>query len=214
MKILKTFFADLTHPEARSVVRETLGSYSFWGLIGLGFGWAYCYGRSLGMDLNTTFFLSVLLNGTFFSLLAAIAVGDLKRFIVPDIFVYPLFILGLIFTPFLTAALLTSFILGAGFALVRWLSSKLAQEEAMGLGDIKLVIALGPWVGLLGIVPLLLVTSFVALLTLLIRILLRKERKPLPFAPFLVFGGWVAYAYGPMIVAYLLIFRQYIVGAL
>lgn len=214
MKFFKTILSDLTHPEARTAVSKALQSYSFWALFGLGYGWAYCYGRSLGADLNTLFFLSTFINGTFFALLAAIAVTDLRHFIVPDLLVYPLFIFGLLVAPFLKSALLASLILGAGFALVRWFSSKLAQQEAMGLGDIKLVIALGPWVGLLGIVPMLLATSLVALITLLIRILFCKERAPLPFAPFLVFGGWVAYAYGPMIVAYLLMFRQYLVGQL
>ena len=212
MKLFKTIIEDLTHPEVCQALRETLRSYSFWGLFGIGYGWAYCYARSLGAELNPLLFLSVLINGSFFALLAAIAVTDLKRFIVPDLLVYPLFIFGLIVAPHFKAALIASFILGAGFALVRWFSSKLAKQEAMGLGDVKLVIALGPWVGLLGIVPMLLITSLIALIVVLGRVLLCKERSALPFAPFLVFGAWAAYGYGPMVVAYLFIFRQSLVG--
>ena len=205
-----TYFKNsLWHPEIKNALHEATKGYAFWGLLGLGFGWSYCYGQAVGHGVS----LQMFLNWVFFMLLATLTLTDLKKFLIPDVLLIPLFALGIIFTNFLTADLLSTFILGAGFALVRLLGSKLAGQEAMGWGDVKLVAALGPWVGLIGIVPFLLVVSLTALLTVIIRFCLKK-RGPMPFGPFLAFGGWVAYAYGPMIAAYLIMFRQYLVEAL
>ena len=209
MKMLKTFYEDLTHPEVYVALKDTWQSLAFWGLVGVGFGWAYCYGQSLGHGIGFAMFL----NWVFFMLLSAIAVTDLKHFIIPDILVVLLFILGITTTPSLSLALTGSLILGLSFWFVRSLGTKMAGQEAMGLGDVKLVIALGPWIHVLGIVPFLLVASLSALLVVAGRTLLcKKQKEALPFAPFLVLGAWASYAYGYMFFMYLMYFRQIVLG--
>lgn len=72
-------------------------------------------------------------------------------------------------------------------------------ELAMGYGDVKLLGALGAWVGVWGALLALILGAFLgALVGLLL------GRRLLPFGPFLALGGVVAYFFGPELIgAYL-----------
>lgn len=203
-----TYFKNLFHPEIRTAISEGLYSYAFWGLLGLGFGLSYCHSNAVwGAGFTSYMFIS----WGFFLTLSLIAVIDIQKRLVPDVLVLPLFFAGLWAAPSIPFALLGVGLLGGGFWLIRWFSSWLLKQEAMGLGDVKLAAALGAWVGVGGIVPLLLVASFSALLVLIgHRLLVKKPQGQTPFAPYLALGGWVAFSHGYCIVKILFALRQII----
>jgi len=202
------YLKDIFHPEIRTALKQGLYSYTFWGLLGLGFGLSYCNSNAAFGDGFTLYMLT---SWFFFSILSLIAVIDTQKLIVPDVLVFPLLVLGVFIAPSVTSALWGVFFLGGGFWLIRWGSSLFLKQEAMGLGDVKLAAASGAWVGIWGIVPLLLVASFSALFMLVMRRLLGKTHTPqpqTPFAPYLALGAWVAFTHGYGILKTLFTLRQ------
>lgn len=91
---------------------------------------------------------------TAFGLLVTLTVIDLREFLLPDRYVFPFGFLGLLFhgaTGFTLLSVsdsLTGAALGGLTLLViRWLGSRYYKQEAMGLGDVKLMTAAGFWLG-------------------------------------------------------------------
>jgi leader peptidase (prepilin peptidase) / N-methyltransferase len=147
--------------------------------------------------------------------LIALAFIDLDHQLLPDSLTLPLLWLGLL-------ASLTgwssprgnlpvdpvSAIAGAATGYVSlWLVYHgfrlLTGKEGMGYGDFKLLAALGAWLGLQMLLPIVLLSALVgALLGVSLIILRRHERgTAIPFGPFLSAAGWLAMMWGPQIVA-------------
>lgn len=210
MNIFKTIKEDLTDTDALSAVKQAWKSYAFWLLAGALAGWVYCQ----SMVMPDPGYLDMLVLWLFSTLLAAIALADFKTFIVPDILVYPLALLALLYLPQNPVVMgFGAVILGLMFLLVKLLGEKAMGKAALGWGDVKLVTALGLWVGVMGIVPFLLTASLSAVVVVF-GLRIRSKANPLiPFAPFLAFGGWVAYSYGYYINTWLIEFRQQLLGS-
>ena len=81
------------------------------------------------------------------------------------------------------------------FALI-WL---LSGGRAMGLGDAKLAFGIGWFLGLAGSVTALILSFWIALLPSVALLLLRRKhftmKSEIPFAPFMVMGTFVTYAW-------------------
>ncbi len=211
MKIIRIAISDLKEPEALAAALLALRSYAFWALTGLAFGWAYCHSQHIVFGSTQT----IIFSGLFATLLAAIAVADFKTMIVPDVLVYPLFLLALFASPDSGLSMAVGAIfLGGGFWLLHAITAKINGHAGLGFGDVKLVAALGLWVGADGIVALMLSASGIALLGLFIAKLIRGKNRNtmIPFAPYLAFGGWVAYGYSDIINQALINTRYYIMG--
>ena len=209
MNIFKTIKEDLTEPDALHALKLVWKSYSFWLLAGAFAGWVYC---ACAPAVTQTLSGAVIL-WLFSTLLAAIAIADAKTYVVPDALLYPLAILALVTMPqniFFMG--LGALLLGAMFLLVKVGVEKVLKQQALGWGDIKLVTVLGLWLGVTGIVPFLLLSSLVAVLVVLVMRLLKRGEIYVPFAPFLVFGGWLAYPYGDIINAWLIALRMTLLG--
>lgn len=158
-----------------------------------GFGW-----QGFGAILFTCF-------------LIALSGIDLRTQLLPDQLTLPLLWLGLI------AAVENLYIgqkaalLGvmAGYAslwVVWWLFKQLTGKEGMGHGDFKLLAALGAWVGLNGILPIILLSSLVGALvgSAWLAMKGRDRATPIPFGPYLAIAGWIVFFWGRDIVdAYL-----------
>lgn len=143
------------------------------------------------------------------------ALTDLKRFIVPDVLVLDITLLALIFPPIsYHYSFVGALWLGGGFWLLRVCASKILKQEALGIGDVKLAFALGLWIGPWGILPLLLVSSFSALGVVAIRKACKSSSREIPFAPFLAFGAWVAYAYSVEVFQFLFFIRNQLLEVL
>ena len=135
---------------------------------------------------------------------------DLKHYIIPNELTFPLMLIGFVksFDPNLNINLfpnyLNSLIGGILGYLVIWLIilfyKKIKNKEGMGLGDAKLLSAIGFWFGWVSI-PFIIFLSSVIALIIVTPSLINKSKEmssQIPFGPYLVIGC----------VLYLLLFKQ------
>lgn len=146
-----------------------------------------------------------LYNSLFFILLAfsiwcawKISVADWRRRIIPDVYLFPLLLSGLVITVFFTwpGTIAESIIAAtAGYALafiVGFLFDKFnhkndKKDSPIGLGDIKLIAVGGIWLGTTGLATALIISCIAGI----IWGKLNKQRF-IPFAPFFIIGGILA----------------------
>ena len=166
----------------------------------------FLYGASI-----TTLLLIIL--SVFFIIIFFI---DLKHFIIPNELTFPLMIIGFIksFYPNLDQTIFPNYInsiLGglAGYILI-WLViiiyEKIRKKEGMGLGDAKLLAAIGFWFGWVSIPFTIFISSFVALI-FVIPSLLNKTRKvssQIPFGPYIIIGCIIYVSFSNQIKNFLL----------
>jgi len=81
-----------------------------------------------------------------------------------------------------------------GYSLIyalRWFYLTVRNLEAIGLGDVKLIAALGAWLGISNLAPLLLYASLAGILyTIAFN---KNVTKRMPFGPFLIFSGLLVF---------------------
>ena len=88
---------------------------------------------------------------------------------------------------------------------VWWLFKQLTGKEGMGHGDFKLLAAIGAWVGLKGILPVILLSSVVGAVigSIWLAAKGRDRATPIPFGPYRAIAGWLVFFWGEaMIGAY------------
>ena len=147
-----------------------------------------------GLSLTTLLFFIL---SIFFVIIFFI---DLKHFIIPNELTFPLMAIGLFksFDPNLNLYLfpnfLNSLIGGVVGYLIIWMIifiyKRLRNKEGMGLGDAKLLSAIGFWFGWISIPFILFFSSFIALV-LAIPSLINKSKNlstQIPFGPYLILG--------------------------
>ena len=143
-------------------------------------------------------------------LMLAIAVSDVRHFIVPDALSASAFILGLIFAGLFDDAPLAEAILmcllRAAAAVLPLLALMLFYEwwrerPGLGLGDVKLAAVAGAWLDWFSIVAVIEVAALAALMAYAVwRYVLHRPivaTTPLPFGLFLapaIWAGWLAEA--------------------
>jgi leader peptidase (prepilin peptidase)/N-methyltransferase len=89
----------------------------------------------------------------------------------------------------------------AVFLLIRYGYCRARGREGLGLGDVKLIAALGAWVGWQGLASVVLYAAASALIVLLIGALLGRPPRlgqRLPLGTHLCLGGWLVWLYGPL----------------
>jgi leader peptidase (prepilin peptidase)/N-methyltransferase len=95
----------------------------------------------------------------------------------------------------------------AGFAVLGAISllyRRLRHREGLGLGDAKLLAALGAWVSWQGLPTVLLWGSMLGLVFALVRSAMGRGLQwsdRIPFGVFLGAGGWLVWLYGPLMPA-------------
>ena len=147
-----------------------------------------------GLSLTTLLFFIL---SIFFIIIFFI---DLKHFIIPNDLTFPLMAIGLLksFDPNLNQYLfpnfLNSLIGGVAGYIIIWMIifiyKRLRNKEGMGLGDAKLLSAIGFWFGWMSIPFILFFSSFIALV-LAIPSLINKSKNlssQIPFGPYLILG--------------------------
>ena len=125
---------------------------------------------------------------------------DLKHFIIPNELTFPLMLIGFVksFEPNLNQTIFPNYInslIGGVFGyLIIWLIilfyRKVRNKEGMGLGDAKLMAAIGFWFGWASIPFVIFLSSAVALI-FVIPSLMNKSRKmssEIPFGPYIIIG--------------------------
>ena len=136
--------------------------------------------------------------------LIALSGIDLRTRLLPDQLTLPLMWLGLIgsldnlYMP-AKPALLGAIAGYLSLWLVWWLFKQVTGKEGMGRGDFKLLAALGAWVGLSGVLPIILVSSLVGAVigSVWLAIKGRDRATPIPFGPYLAIAGAIVFFYGP-----------------
>jgi len=143
--------------------------------------------------------------------LVALSGIDLRTRLLPDQLTLPLMWLGLIgsldnlYMP-AKPALLGAIAGYVSLWLVWWLFKQITGKEGMGRGDFKLLAALGAWVGLSGVLPIILISSLVGAVigSVWLGIKGRDRATPIPFGPYLAIAGWIVFFWGEQMVdAYL-----------
>ena len=125
---------------------------------------------------------------------------DLKHFIIPNTLTFPLMVIGFIksFDPNLNTTIfpnyLNSLLGGIIGYLIIWtiiyLYKKFRNIEGMGLGDAKLLSAIGFWFGWISLPFIIFISSLVALLVVAPS-LVNKSKKmssEIPFGPYIIIG--------------------------
>lgn len=141
--------------------------------------------------------------------LLALALTDLKYFLLPDFLTLPLIAAGLaagwLLEPDDLPAHIIGAIVGLGFVLaVRYVYRMLRGREGMGLGDAKLLAASGAWVGWSGLPSVVLMGALAGLAYAVLR---QRGRGGLsatdrvPFGAFLCLGTWIVWLHGPLTIA-------------
>ena len=125
---------------------------------------------------------------------------DLKYYIIPNTLTFPLMIIGFVksFDPNLNLDLfpnyLNSLIGGILGYLVIWLIilfyKKIKNKEGMGLGDAKLLSAIGFWFGWISIPFIIFLSSIIALLVVTPSLINKSKElsTQIPFGPYIVIG--------------------------
>lgn len=143
----------------------------------------------------------------FSSLLLVCSVIDFHLKIIPDVISLPMIALSpLVFAlhPELDwLSSLLGIVIGGGIIyLLTWLYYLVRKEIGMGMGDMKLLAAIGGWLGYQSILPTLYIGSVVgALFGLGLMAITRtfKLDSSLPFGPFLSLGAWCYLTFGSQI---------------
>lgn len=138
--------------------------------------------------------------------LIALSIIDLRTMRLPDAITLPLIAVGplLAFALGWDGALWRVGSAAAGFLFLFAIAEGYRAwrgRVGLGLGDAKLFAAAGAWLGLEGLPSVMVWASCAALLGVLVAILLRQPVEAttrVPFGPFLAFGFWVVWLYGPI----------------
>ena len=125
---------------------------------------------------------------------------DMKHFIIPNELTFTLMIIGFLksFDPYLNQYLFPNFVdslIGGviGYTIIWFIIfayKKLRNREGMGLGDAKLLSAIGFWFGWISIPFILFFSSFVALIFAVPGLLNKSKNmsSQIPFGPYIILG--------------------------
>ncbi len=139
--------------------------------------------------------------------LLALALTDLKTFLLPDLLTLPLIGCGIVITGFTDRPAIGDHMLAAAIGFVSlYAVAKLYRmrtgREGLGLGDAKLFAASGAWLGTVALPGTMLIAASSALCVELIRRRLTSQTRrgePIAFGPFIAFAtlsGWIV---GPLV---------------
>jgi leader peptidase (prepilin peptidase) / N-methyltransferase len=146
------------------------------------------------LTLNALFF------SIFLSSLVIIFFTDLNEYLILDIFTLPLSVIGfvlsaLILNPFsvVVADSFAGLIIGFSvFYLIRWFFYKYKRIEGMGLGDAKLMMMIGAWLGLKSILFVMFFSSVTALIVAIPLTIIKKDKRyPIPYGCFITLAAFL-----------------------
>lgn len=137
-----------------------------------------------------------------FYILLALTFIDIDTHMLPDCLTLPLLMAGLGANSLMLFTTPSDAIWGAiaGF-LMLWLFDLLyfavRKRHGIGMGDSKLLGALGAWFGLSALLPIILAASLLGIIAALLFILLKKLQydMPIAFGPFLAISGFAYLCY-------------------
>ncbi|MCI5054123.1 MAG: prepilin peptidase [Pelagibacteraceae bacterium] len=159
------------------------------------------------LTLNALFF------SIFLSSLVIIFFTDLNEYLILDIFTLPFSVMGfvlsaLILNPFsvVIADSFAGLIIGFSvFYLIRWFFYKYKKIEGMGLGDAKLMMMIGAWLGLKSILFVMFFSSVTALIVAIPLTIIKKDKRyPIPYGCFITLAAFLYILIGDTFYKFLL----------
>lgn len=122
-------------------------------------------------------------------LVAAAAVKDFKSRQIPDTVNILIVVIGFV-KIIVLAEMRKSSIVGFVCAAVLMTICKLVMKDGLGEGDVKLISALGFFLGISRFIPFMVITSLVSVIVATVMVILKKMKKndSLPFAPLVLVG--------------------------
>ena len=140
--------------------------------------------------------LELLKYGILTPMLISVFITDLKTQTIPNRLALTIFEVGLIFVFVLgiqnlniAKDMLLGMIVGGGvFLLITLIGGAIAGKEAMGLGDVKLMAALGLYLGAVNIALISIIAFIVGAIVSIVLLIIGKSKKDgyVPFGPFIV----------------------------
>ena len=137
----------------------------------------------------------LLVYGVLMSFLIPISFIDLETGFIPDKLTLPAAILGIIFLFAFQIVTwknaLTGAVSGGIFLLILMVLGKAVfKKDAMGMGDVKLLVMIGIYVGFPAVLYSLFLGSLAAFIVILAGLLLKKQslKSTIPFGPFIAIG--------------------------
>ncbi len=159
------------------------------------------------LTLNALFF------SIFLSSLVIIFFTDLNEYLILDIFTFPLSVTGFVLSaiklnPFsvVIADSFAGLIIGFSvFYLIRWFFYKYKKIEGMGLGDAKLMMMIGAWLGLKSILFVMFFSSVAALIVAIPLTIIKKDKRyPIPYGCFITLAAFLYILIGDTFYKFLL----------
>ncbi len=151
--------------------------------------------------------------------LVVLALIDLEHYILPDVLTYPLLGAGFLLAvvdpgrlgaaavgPALLNSLIGAAVGGGSLWLIGILGKAAFRKEAMGLGDVKLMAAVGAWQGWGPALFAVFLGALAAAVVGITLILLKKAQwgAKLPFGPYLALGSLLTLFFGNSLIAWYL----------
>ncbi|MDP8235618.1 MAG: A24 family peptidase [Candidatus Erginobacter occultus] len=155
--------------------------------------------------------------------LVVLSLIDFRHYILPDVLTYPLlgagFLLAVLYPgrlgsgeigPELLRSLIGAVVGGGSLWMIGLLGKAAFRKEAMGLGDVKLMAAVGAWQGWGMALFAVFLGALAAALVGISLILLKKARwgARLPFGPYLALGSLLTLFFGSPLIAWYLGFYR------
>lgn len=132
--------------------------------------------------------------------LTTLSIIDLHHYLLPDILTLPFLWLGLLFNAYSHTVRPSDAIAGAAMGytsiwLLFWIVKLRMHKHGIGLGDAKLLAALGAWTGKDNLAWICLWASLGGIIWWALRLIYSNDKNhPLPFGPCLAVPGWVVIA--------------------
>lgn len=144
--------------------------------------------------ISYIFFIILLALAAFLSV--KISIADFHRRIIPDAYLFPLMLIGLILISFYSFPInIQTATIGATFGYIMAVITGLAFEKIknsdqspIGMGDIKLMGVGGLWLGTNGLAIALIIACIMGIIWSR-----QNKQKFIPFAPFFLFGGFLSF---------------------
>jgi leader peptidase (prepilin peptidase)/N-methyltransferase len=149
--------------------------------------------------------------GILMLILIPISFIDLETGFIPDKLTFPAFVIGIIFLVVFQivnwkSALIGAVSGGALLLLLMILGKAVFKKDAMGMGDVKLLVLIGLYVGFPAVFISLFLGSVAAVITILVGLIARKQslKSTIPFGPFIAIGTLTYLLGGKSLIAWYL----------
>jgi leader peptidase (prepilin peptidase)/N-methyltransferase len=152
----------------------------------------------------------------FSCLMLLCSVIDLRLMIIPDVVSIPMILVTPLVVYFqpdldLKSSLIGTVVGGLSLYIVAWAYWFVRREVGLGFGDVKLLAAIGGWLGYQAIIPTIFLGSVLGALFGLVALVVSKKmnlRSALPFGPFLAIGAFLHLVLGSQLQEWLFLVSQ------